>query len=184
MYSPLSPPSRLADELGILEENDLYCQFQPDESNKPAIVTGKVVICPAPALHLGDIRHAYAVDRPELRHLKNVIVFSTKGTRLLPNMPLKVSEPTEYMAPPPIRVDKVTQGHLNESRGSYESDKVLGRIFRLIDAKPSFTPSDLRELGYPVSHRLERFPTCPKLLDKLRPMKEIFENAVVYTLKR
>lgn len=34
----------------------------------------------------GDVRRAFAVDRPELRHLKNVIVFSTKGERDLPNM--------------------------------------------------------------------------------------------------
>lgn len=36
--------------------------------------------------HVGDVRRAFAVDRPELRHLKNVIVFSTQGARDLPNM--------------------------------------------------------------------------------------------------
>jgi RNA-dependent RNA polymerase len=34
----------------------------------------------------GDVRRTFAVDRPELRHLKNVIVFSVKGDRDLPNM--------------------------------------------------------------------------------------------------
>jgi hypothetical protein len=35
---------------------------------------------------IGDVQRAFAVDRPELRHLKNVIVFSTQGKRDLPNM--------------------------------------------------------------------------------------------------
>jgi RNA-dependent RNA polymerase len=33
----------------------------------------------------GDIRRVQAVDIPQLRHLKNVIVFSTRGARDLPN---------------------------------------------------------------------------------------------------
>ena len=37
-------------------------------------------------VHPGDIRPVKAVDREHLRHLKNVIVFSTKGDRPLPNM--------------------------------------------------------------------------------------------------
>lgn len=36
--------------------------------------------------NIGDVRRTFAVDRPELRHLKNVIVFSVKGDRDLPNM--------------------------------------------------------------------------------------------------
>jgi RNA-dependent RNA polymerase len=35
---------------------------------------------------VGDVQRAFAVDRPELRHLKNVIVFSIHGHRDLPNM--------------------------------------------------------------------------------------------------
>jgi RNA-dependent RNA polymerase len=42
-------------------------------------VTGKVVVTRSPCLHPGDIRLLTAVDKPELAHLVNVIVFSSKG---------------------------------------------------------------------------------------------------------
>jgi RNA-dependent RNA polymerase len=35
---------------------------------------------------LGDVRRCFAVDVPQLRHLKNVIVFNIQGKRDLPNM--------------------------------------------------------------------------------------------------
>lgn len=74
------------DETGLLKEGELFCQFQKDQTAKPVIVKGRVLICRAPALHPGDVRRAVAVDVPELRHLKNVIVFNTAGPRPLPNM--------------------------------------------------------------------------------------------------
>ena len=39
-----------------------------------------------PCLHPGDIRVLTAVDRPELRHLFNVVVISSKGKRPMCNM--------------------------------------------------------------------------------------------------
>ena len=35
----------------------------------------------SPSVHPGDIRSLICVDVPELRHLENVIVFSSKGDR-------------------------------------------------------------------------------------------------------
>ncbi len=37
-------------------------------------------------VHPGDVRIVQAVDRPSLRHLRNVIVFNVRGERDLPNM--------------------------------------------------------------------------------------------------
>lgn len=76
----------VADETGLLKEGEIFVQYQVTESDKPVVVTGSVVVCRAPALHPGDMRTARAVDLPQLRHLKNVVVFSIKGARPLPNM--------------------------------------------------------------------------------------------------
>jgi len=50
------------------------------------VIEGTCTIYRNPCLHPGDVRLAKAVDRPKLRHLKNVVVFSTRGLRPLPNM--------------------------------------------------------------------------------------------------
>jgi len=78
----------IPDELEILKEGEVFCRYQnPDDSEEePQVVTGTCIICRAPALHPGDIRRVKAVDRPQLHHLRNVIVFSVKGERDLPNM--------------------------------------------------------------------------------------------------
>ena len=39
-----------------------------------------------PCLNPGDLRLLQGVDRPELRHLHNVVVFSSKGERPTCNM--------------------------------------------------------------------------------------------------
>lgn len=44
-------------------------------------VTGNCMVTRNPCTHPGDIRLLKAVDRPELSHLVNVIVFSSKGER-------------------------------------------------------------------------------------------------------
>ncbi|WVQ95053.1 hypothetical protein IAU59_002145 [Kwoniella sp. CBS 9459] len=136
----------IADESGTLREGEVFCQFQEDEQTPPRIVINDVLICRAPAC---DVRRVRAVDRPELRHLKNVIVFSVQGERDLPSMlgggdldgddytliwdqrfvrTLKVYEPMSYDAPTPIKVPKVTQAHLNENFVSYILNDVLGQV--------------------------------------------------------
>lgn len=75
------------DEHAVLQEGEIFCQWQDpeDSSSKPSVVTGDVMICRAPAMHMGDIRRVRAVDHPRLRHLVNVIVFNVRGNRDLPN---------------------------------------------------------------------------------------------------
>ena len=50
------------------------------------ILTGDLMVTRNPCLHPGDIRVLTAVNRPELSHLYNVVVFSSKGTRPMCNM--------------------------------------------------------------------------------------------------
>ncbi|OCF75911.1 RNA-dependent RNA polymerase 1 [Kwoniella mangroviensis CBS 8886] len=140
----------IADETGTLKEGEVFCQFQEnEEGSKPKVVLGEVLVCRAPALHPGDVRRARAVDNPRLRHLNNVIVFNVQGERDLPSMlgggdldgddytliwdqrfvtSLNVYEPMHYEAPAPIKVDKVTQAHLNENFCSYILNDVLGQV--------------------------------------------------------
>nr|AAL78034.1 putative RNA-dependent RNA polymerase RDP-1 [Diaporthe perjuncta] len=50
------------------------------------VITGICVVGRNPALHPGDVRVVEAVDVPELRHLKNVVVFPKTGDRDVPSM--------------------------------------------------------------------------------------------------
>ncbi len=47
---------------------------------------GEVMVIRAPAVHSGDVRMLKAVHRYDLSHLYNVVVFSRKGQRPVPNM--------------------------------------------------------------------------------------------------
>lgn len=76
----------VADETGLLKEGEVFCQYQINPGDKPVVITGPVLVCRAPALHPGDVRTAHAANYEPLRHLKNVVVFSTQGERPLPNM--------------------------------------------------------------------------------------------------
>ncbi|KAF7682826.1 putative RNA-dependent RNA polymerase 1 [Astathelohania contejeani] len=80
------------DEFGVLEENEVFVQCEGIASGKILdygnrfVVNDSVVIAKNPCLHPGDVRIARAVDKKELHHLKNVIVFSQKGSRPIFNM--------------------------------------------------------------------------------------------------
>ena len=49
--------------------------------DRTQVMLGDVLVTRNPCTHPGDLRVLTAVDRPELRHLVNVIVFSTLGER-------------------------------------------------------------------------------------------------------
>jgi RNA-dependent RNA polymerase len=131
----------IPDELEILKEGEVFCQYRnPDDLDDDLkVVTGLAIICRAPALHPGDIRRVKAVDRPELHHLRNVIVFSTRGQRDLPNMlgggdldgddysliwdPRLIhnydTPPMDYSAPPPKEVAVITAKDLQDNFVDY-----------------------------------------------------------------
>ncbi|EKM49158.1 uncharacterized protein PHACADRAFT_201955 [Phanerochaete carnosa HHB-10118-sp] len=75
----------IADETDSLQEGEIFCQIHPSGSD-PQVIEARCTIYRNPCLHPGDVRLVTAVDCPKLRHLRNVIVFSTRGCRDLPNM--------------------------------------------------------------------------------------------------
>ncbi|CAF1932270.1 unnamed protein product [Rotaria magnacalcarata] len=87
----------IVDEFGVLEYGQVFIQYNHindeklDMTDKPSNVpptildNTKVVITKNPCYHPGDLRTFIAVDRKELRHLVDVVVFPQKGHRPHPN---------------------------------------------------------------------------------------------------
>ncbi|CAF0936913.1 unnamed protein product [Adineta ricciae] len=87
----------IVDEYGVLEYGQVFIQYSHindeklESPDKPAVVPPKVldnvqvVITKNPCHHPGDLRTFTAVDRRELRHLVDVVVFPQKGLRPHPN---------------------------------------------------------------------------------------------------
>lgn len=70
------------DETFTLKENEIFCHLSG--SSDP--ITGECLVFRLPALHSGDARVVKAVECSNLKHLRNVIVFSSKGERDIPSM--------------------------------------------------------------------------------------------------
>lgn len=69
----------------------IFLQVPSDGSEAPnstnyRVITGVCVVGRNPSLHPGDVRVVEAVDRPELRHLRDVVVFPQKGDRDIASM--------------------------------------------------------------------------------------------------
>jgi RNA-dependent RNA polymerase len=107
----------IVDEYALLEYGE--CFVFPSNREEP--IVGKCVIAKNPCLHPGDVRVLKAVDKPQLRYLKDVVIFPQKGKRPHPNecsgsdldgdmyfvtwntelIPLvEHEEPMDYSAPP------------------------------------------------------------------------------------
>lgn len=85
----------IVDEYGVLESGEVFIQYtlmrenrlvfpfkeERDNEERCEVHVGKVVMTKNPCYHPGDLRVFEAVDRPELRHLKDVVVFPQKGKR-------------------------------------------------------------------------------------------------------
>lgn len=78
------------DELGILEEDQIFCMFRKDDDENMdnlndygsyIVPNCHCIIAKNPVMHPGDIRTVRCVDIPQLHYLKDVIVFSKKGNR-------------------------------------------------------------------------------------------------------
>jgi hypothetical protein len=76
------------DETNTLEEGEIFVQIWDSSSTGTIgqIITKECVVFRNPCFHPGDIRVVQAVDRPNLHHLVNVVVFSSKGYRDIPSM--------------------------------------------------------------------------------------------------
>ncbi|KAI9251659.1 RNA dependent RNA polymerase-domain-containing protein [Helicostylum pulchrum] len=76
------------DETNTLEEGEVFVQIYNNTNNNAhkEIITGEVVVFRNPCFHPGDVRIVKAVDNPDLHHLIDVVVFSSKGFRDIPSM--------------------------------------------------------------------------------------------------
>ncbi|KAG2348348.1 RdRP-domain-containing protein [Suillus weaverae] len=108
----------VSDEWGCLREGEIYATVFNERTGTVQSITGKVAITRSPQIHPGDLQVVTAVQRPELKHLKNVVVFSCEGKRALASclgggdldgdifnlildpglLPTKLFEPGEYPA--------------------------------------------------------------------------------------
>ncbi|KAG1835528.1 RdRP-domain-containing protein [Suillus variegatus] len=73
----------VSDEWGCLREGEIYATVFDERTGFVESITGQVAITRSPQIHPGDLQVVTAVRRPELEHLKNVVVFSCKGERAL-----------------------------------------------------------------------------------------------------
>ena len=81
----------VVDEDGILEEDEVFVQIRRDNFKEKSdggqqVLQTSMLVTRNPCTHPGDLRLLKAVDKPELRHLVNVVVFPSKGIRPLCNM--------------------------------------------------------------------------------------------------
>ena len=104
---------------------EVFVQLSKGPGNIPYVVKGPMLLARNPSLHPGDIRVVRGVDVPELRHLKDVVVFPQTGDRDIPSMCSGGDldgddylvmwdkellehewnhEPMDYTPPPPIKV--------------------------------------------------------------------------------
>ncbi|KAG2157651.1 RdRP-domain-containing protein [Suillus bovinus] len=73
----------VSDEWCCLREGEIYATVFNERTGEVKSITGKVAITRSPQIHPGDLQVVTAVHRPELEHLKNVVVFSCEGERAL-----------------------------------------------------------------------------------------------------
>ncbi|CAN7990683.1 unnamed protein product, partial [Ixodes hexagonus] len=92
----LIPPEKGRTMFGVLDETDtleygqVFVQYSNDmfryKATDPAtILKGDVIVTKNPCMHPGDIRRLTAVDVPQLRHVRDCIVFPAKGERPHPD---------------------------------------------------------------------------------------------------
>ncbi|RCH78976.1 hypothetical protein CU098_000156, partial [Rhizopus stolonifer] len=140
------------DETNTLEEGQVFIQVnEPSNTGgvNRKIITGRTVIFRNPCFHPGDVRIVEAVDHENLRHLQDVIVFSSKGFRDIPSMcsggdldgddytvyweerllPQRSFPPMDYTAAPPKTVsDEVKIRDILKFFVNYINNDNLGQI--------------------------------------------------------
>jgi hypothetical protein len=86
--------------LGVIDEHGILDEGEVLVGN--GAVQGAVLICRSPCSVPGDIQRAYAVaGQSKFSRLKDVVVFSAKGERPLPD---KLGKAKLYKDTPPARV--------------------------------------------------------------------------------
>ncbi|CAG8653574.1 8362_t:CDS:2, partial [Paraglomus brasilianum] len=149
------------DETGILEPDQIYVQTSTITSEHQSfkgekkvrrehrVWTGRSIVTRNPCLHPGDISVLWAVDVPELSHLRNCIVFSQNGDSPVVNsmaggdldgdeffvsfdgrlIPTETYESLDYDAPPRKELDRpVTVYDIAEFFRDFMENDRLGTI--------------------------------------------------------
>ncbi|KAF9078332.1 RNA dependent RNA polymerase-domain-containing protein [Rhodocollybia butyracea] len=139
----------VSDEWNCLEEGEIFAQVYDPRTQENVPIEGRIIITRSPQIHPGDIQFVRAVHRPQLDHLKNVVVFSCKGERSLPSMlgggdlDGELSKPSSTTLHPPK--------NFTSEAGAYEplaptiTPHICG-IADVVDFVINFIRSDL--LGY------------------------------------
>ena len=73
----------IPDPIGVLADGEVFITYI-DEEKGVQVLTGRILIYKNPCLHPGDMLVPTAVDKEELRHLHNVIVFPIVGKTSIP----------------------------------------------------------------------------------------------------
>ena len=68
----------VSDEYDCLEEGEIFATVYDERKRIEHCIEGQVLITRSPQVHPGDVQLVNAVRRPELNHLKNVVVFSCR----------------------------------------------------------------------------------------------------------
>jgi len=156
-----------ADESGSLCYGEVFVQYSVDIDRPQAelkILEGPVVIAKNPCFHPGDMRKFTAVNKPQLKHMIDCVVFPTQGARphpdemsgsdldgdmyfvcwrsqLLP--PGENKEPMDYQAKPKQVLDRpVTESDMIDFIGTYINGDRVGVI-----ANSHLAHADVKERG-------------------------------------
>lgn len=65
-----------ADEYDCLRAGEVYATVYDERTEISQPIEGRVLITRSPQVHPGDIQYVTAVRRPELDHIKNIVIFS------------------------------------------------------------------------------------------------------------
>jgi hypothetical protein len=72
----------ICDPRDVLKEGECFVRVTVDEDGQPRTLTGtEVLVTRNPCLHPGDLQKFKAVDKPELSHLNDCIIFPIRGKR-------------------------------------------------------------------------------------------------------
>ena len=140
----------IIDEYAILEYEQVYIRISNGSNNQ--VITGQVIVTKNPCLHPGDLKVLLAVDREELSHLANVIVFPQKGPRPHPNECSGSDlDGDEYFVSwnssliPPVTCKSMDYNNSNEEKDSEISiDKVKDYFIRYMESENLGTIANLQ----------------------------------------
>ncbi|CAA7259841.1 unnamed protein product [Cyclocybe aegerita] len=130
------------DTSGVLEPGEVFFkssrrQFKNPDGTETDIYTGDVLLTRHPCKLPTDIQKWKSVDRPELRHHVDVIVFSTKGPRRA--------------------ADYLSGGDYDGDKGIYIYQPELVNLFKNADERFSNPPKDIEKYFKPHNEQVVAF---------------------------